>query len=96
MKKGSINMDILKKDRHGLITRTVWAYTVEVLLYDGQLMTYSIARRKRNDQGVLEEALTIRGSREARIRSLSINIVGMTPEAFIKKARVLSSKEVRL
>ena len=96
MKNRNTDAVTLKKDRHGLITRTVWAYTVEVLLYDGQLMTYSIARRKRNDQGVLEEALTIRGSREARIRSLSINIVGMSPEAFIKKARVLSSKEVRL
>ena len=86
----------MAKDRHGLITTTFWMYTVEVLMFDGKVKKYSVARRRRADDRVLNDALTIRGAREARIVSLSINICGMTPTQFVKTARILSTKEVRL
>lgn len=87
---------LINNDRHGKITRTIWAYTVEVLDYQGQVKRYSVAMRKRKDDKVLSDALRLQGAREARIVSLSINVVGMTPEQFVKRARILSSKEVKL
>lgn len=86
----------MAKDRHGLITTTFWMYVVEVLMFDGKVKKYSVARRRRADVKILNDALTIRGAREARIVSLSVNICGMTPTQFVKSARILSSKEVRI
>lgn len=86
----------MAKDRHGLITTTFWMYTVEVLTYDGKIKKYGVARRRRADDKVLNDALTLRGAMEARIVSLSVNICGMTPAQFVKTARILSTKEVRL
>lgn len=86
----------MAKDRHGLITTTFWMYTVEVLMFDGNIKKYGVARRRRADDKVLNDALMIRGAREARIVGLSVNICGMTPAKFVRSARVLSSKEVRL
>lgn len=86
----------MAKDRHGLITTTFWMYTVEVLMFDGKIKKYGVARRRRADDKVLNDALMIRGAREARIVSLSVNICGMTPNQFVKSARILSTKEVRI
>lgn len=86
----------MAKDRHGLITTTFWMYTVEVLMFDGNIKKYGVARRRRADDRVLSDALTLRGAREARIVALSVNICGMTPNKFVKSARILSTKEVRI
>lgn len=86
----------MAKDRHGLVTSTFWMYVIEVLMYDGKVKKYSVARRRRSDDKVLSDALTIRGAREARIVSLSVNICGMTPTEFVRSARILSTKKVRI
>ena len=72
------------------------AYKKAIEAFDGKVKKYGVARRRRADDKVLSDALTLRGAREARIVSLSVNVCGMTPTQFVKTARILSTKEVRI